>query len=407
MSRAVADRANVDEWLKEQLGVAHIDVASLAHQLASTNRLQFLQHLKQLGVATVGKRQRIANEVSRWMRQQPKFTPVAVVYIHIGARPYLDAAIRTTASVHQPVYVIGDASVQATVVKIPGVTFVPIAAFQNDAEVHRARRCYVHRSSNHAAFEFFCFERIFILRRFLATIGAQRVLHLDSDCVLLVPLALYPLHRHARWLVNNDHYHQHGFSMIPSASVHAAILDEFFCAQFERLFFAIYEGECACLPKHVRDLVSWADSHVKQGGLGGLSDMSLYFLLQSRPASDPWAHATLGWVDDIGDFGAVVESSDASEASVEGVALTWMNNIGTGEGPDGLSQFEVDRRTGAPMLVVRREEDAADGDRRGRLLVYDTIHHRNVQICCTHFSGGQKVRLNLRWLREHWGLQVD
>ena len=35
------------------------------------------------------------------------------------------------------------------------------------------------------------------------------------------------------WLVNNDHYHTHGFSPIPSASIHAALLDVNFCARFE------------------------------------------------------------------------------------------------------------------------------------------------------------------------------
>ena len=80
--------------------------------------------------------------------------------------------------------------------------------------------------------------------------------HLDSDCVLLAPLSRYPLERHAVWLVNNDFYQEHGLSPLPSASIHAAVLDGRFCAAFERLYFEVFEAHAARLPAFVRLIAS-------------------------------------------------------------------------------------------------------------------------------------------------------
>ena len=111
-----------------------------------------------------------------------------------------------------------------------------MTSFRTGVGLQRARRAYINRSSNDAAFEFFCFERVFIIRRFLQSRGLERCFHLDSDCVLLRSLADFPFHRHAVWLLNNDYYHMHGFSPLPSASIHAALLSQEFCEKFEELY---------------------------------------------------------------------------------------------------------------------------------------------------------------------------
>ena len=203
---------------------------------------------------------------------------------------------------------------------------------------------------------FFCFERIFILRRFLESQGLaryicceqqpsnyvdgmlnvrdlcvllSRVFHMDSDCVLLQPLTTFPLEKHRIWLCNNDFYHLHGFSPLPSASVHACVLDSQFCEQFELLFIRMYRVNGAQPPAPAAKLLEWATQHARRGGAGGISDMTLYFLLQVRsltavrlaPLSpcrmlaegvsnhnwlqardDDWGKHTLGWVNDVGDL---------------------------------------------------------------------------------------------------------
>ena len=172
------------------------------------DRPGFLAWIKSAGVDKVGTRQRVANAVGRWARERecagppsaPAAAPAAalaspypdndalpVVYVHVGARPYVEAAVRVTASYHRgPIFILGDATVGA-MVQASGlhsrVTFVNVCELR-DETVERARRCYVHRSSNDAAFEFFCFERVLILGRFLAARGLPRAVHLDSDCVL-------------------------------------------------------------------------------------------------------------------------------------------------------------------------------------------------------------------------------
>ena len=397
---------------------------SLSDSLQS-DRTAFLASLKQRGIPALGKRQRLVNAIGKWHREQVAILDLAalppvfngseglpIVYIHTGARPYLEVAVRTTASLHQPVYVLGDASVRAMVSSIPGVTFVSIADFRSHDVIGRARHCYVNWSSNPADFEFFCFERMFILRRFLEAWSLDRVMHLDSDCILLVPLSRFPLDRHRIWLVNNNYYHEHGFSPLPSASVHASVLDVSFCAQFERLFFEFYEKRAAQLPRHVAELREWAEAHAQRSGAGGVSDMTFYFLLQARPPSDKWADRTLGWVHDVGDLGAILDVDDparnASDCRPCSTAsdgrrwplLTWMNNVSTGEGPDGVAQYAVERKRGARMIAMRRGDD-------GAILLCDLMHGaRAVQACCAHFSGGAKVYLDPRWLRSELGIEV-
>ena len=132
--------------------------------------------------------------------------------------------------------------------------------------------------------------------------------------------------------------------------------------------------------------------------------------MQAR--TDEWSAKTLGWVEDVGDLGAIWERGDdkngggadgssgcgctGSEAasSLPSVPLTWMNNISTGEGPDGIKQYEVD--AASRTMSVKRAAD-------GKLLVTDRLGSRDVQVCCAHFSGGAKRFLEPRWLVQHFG----
>ena len=166
--------------------------------------------------------------------------------------------------------------------------------------------------------------------------------------------------------------------------------------------------------------------------MGGVSDMTLYFLLQAR--TDEWKEKTLGWVPDVGDLGAIWErlvdgdaggvgqggdvdgksrggadggsssgcggdgNAAAAGSSMPLPPLTFMNNINTGEGPDGVEQYEVDKAS--RTMRVRR---AADGN----LLVRDRVGGRDVQVCCAHFSGGAKRLLDPRWLVQHFGCDPE
>ena len=152
---------------------------ALLDLLAAKGRVALLAHLRSLGVATVGSRQRIANELGRLARlRKPPELPL--VFIHIGYQAYVEAAVRATALVHRPIVVLGDVSMSC-LGEIEGVEFVDVSAWRNEPDIERARRVYVHRSSNGAAYESFCFERIFLLRRFLTSRNLERAFHLDSD----------------------------------------------------------------------------------------------------------------------------------------------------------------------------------------------------------------------------------
>lgn len=344
-------------------------------------------------------------------------TLIPCCYIHIGYAQYVETAIRVTASHHQPVIILGDDSMRRLHQCSEGVEFVDVAPFRSDPAIAAARQYYKHYSSNASGFEFFCFERIFILRRFLESRGLDRVFHLDSDCVLLRPLSDFtPLRRHAVWLVNNDHYHLHGFSPLPTSSVHASVLTPRFCRLFEKLYHEMYVRAACELPPSVRELLRWAERHARGGGAGGLSDMTLYFLLQRR--RDAWRDQALGWLDDgVGDLGSIWQADeDGAEDEGGGGAggehlqgssrptdaaawMTFMNNISTGEGPDGLDQYAFDPST-RTMRVGRSAN--------GRLAIRDKLYAggagRDVEIFCAHFSGSAKCFLQPDWLARHFGI---
>lgn len=129
-------------------------------------------------------------------------------------------------------------------------------------------------------------------------------------------------------------------------------------------------------------------------------------MLQKR--SDRWAEKSLGWLDDVGNLGAVLSptgAADDDEARGAGRwPLTWINNLNTGEGPEALDQFVTDRALGFPLMRLTPAAGGEDG--RPRLLVHDRRHGRDVQACCAHFSGSLKTYLDLRWLERRWGVKV-
>jgi hypothetical protein len=106
-------------------------------------------------------------------------------------------------------------------------------------------------------------------------------------------------------------------------------------------------------------------------------------------------------VDDCGDLGAhwPATLADDSGGGNTPILLTFMNNIGTAEGPDALTQYAFDRAS-YTMCIERREG--------GRLVAHDTVHGgRLVDVCCAHFSGSAKLKLTNEWLRRCFGVDVD
>ena len=349
----------------------------LQQLLADKGRTALLDELKQRGLK-IGHRQIIANSISRNARaegamREPPPPALPVVFIHCGLRPYVEVAVRVTAASH-PCYVLGDATM-ARLGELRRVTFVNIARFRTDPVIAQLKKAYRHASSNLSEYEWFCFERVFVLRRFMQAFSLHRVFHLDSDCLLLRDVSMYPF-SHGCCLVNNDFYQEHGFSPLPSASIHAALLSADFCDCFERLYVRMY-----CRNEVGQELLAWAAEHVGRGGGGGISDMTLYFLLQDR--HDRWAERALGLLP-TGDLGAIVETASGK--------ATFMNNLCTGEGPAGIAQYRTDPRT--RMMVIEKADD-------GRTVVYDQLQRQPVEVYCVHFSGHAKRFLTFEWLRQN------
>ena len=95
----------------------------------------------------------------------------------------------------------------------------------------------------------------------------------------------------------------------------------------------------------------------------------------------------------------LLRGAEAATAGSPIPMLTFMNNIGTGEGPDAVDQYAVAElsRFSRTMRVDRKG---------GRLLVHDKLHGRDVEVFCAHFSGSAKVYLTEEWLERNFGIRV-
>lgn len=126
---------------------------------------------------------------------------------------------------------------------------------------------FVNYSTNPENVELICFARLFYIRRWMEVTGVRECVHLDSDCLLYRPISeLFPDKKVA--------YSYRSGSDNMAASIHVSFLTYDFLLAYEVLCRDIYVTKTKF--RLIEDKIR---HHQETGRLGGICDMTIYYLL--------------------------------------------------------------------------------------------------------------------------------
>lgn len=204
-------------------------------------------------------------------------TSIPIVIIHTGYKEYLKVNLEITGK-NNKIYLIGDETLKP-LDNIHNVNLIDINQYRNTEFINELRKAFVNYSSNGETFEWFCFERIFILKLFLKDKNLERAFHMDSDNILMKDINTYPFEKEIAYCIPvNTEYRM-------TALVHCGLLNSHFCDEFIQLYKDIY------VTKEKFNLISdKVDFHYDKDNKcyvnGGICDMTLYFLLNENKICD-------------------------------------------------------------------------------------------------------------------------
>jgi len=196
---------------------------------------------------------------------------IPVIIIHTGYKEYLRKNCEIT-GVNNNIYLIGDESVKV-LEELPNVTFINIDKYRISKDINHYKKHFTNYSSNSSQFEFYCFERVFILKKIMEEFGFSAVFHIDSDNVLLKDVNEYNFKKSIGFIYPNE---QHENRM--SASIHVSLLTIEFCNTFNKLYEDIYvnKNRLGIIEKKIEFHRNKITGRY-QGG--GICDMTFYYIL--------------------------------------------------------------------------------------------------------------------------------
>ena len=115
---------------------------------------------------------------------------IPVVIIHRTYKEYLKINLEVTGT-NNKIYLIGDTAIEHLGL-IDNVTFVNINKYENLPLIKKSYKNFINYSSNDKKFEWWCFERVFILKFFMEEFKLEHIFHMDSDNILLEDINSYP-----------------------------------------------------------------------------------------------------------------------------------------------------------------------------------------------------------------------
>jgi hypothetical protein len=185
---------------------------------------------------------------------------VPIVYFHLGKQSYLYRSIQHNKQFGSVVLIGDESNRNADCIHIHYNNLTT-------PELLEFRSHFVNYSTNSAFIELLCFSRLFYLRRWMELNSIRQVVHIDSDCLLFRPLSeMFPDKKLA--------YVYRSGSNTMAASIHISFLTYDFLLAFEQLCRDIY------VTKTKFHLIEEKIKHHQENGvLGGICDMTLYYLL--------------------------------------------------------------------------------------------------------------------------------
>ena len=287
---------------------------------------------------------------------------LSVVVVHNHYKKYLERAIDITSKTNH-VILIGDEEVRH-LGNMGNVEYVDISRYSQKREIQELRKYFVNQSPNPGHFEWWCFQRIFVLKYFCEERKLKRVFHMDSDNIMLYDVNTYPyqeenayqiMHNYETWRIGN--------------SVHAGVVSLDMCNAFMQLYKEIY------INKVHNYYVSGKIEQYKNGKRGdGVSDMTFYYILQKE--------------------GRIKAQDLSIPMKIGGKKYVFLNNVNTAEGYASSDQYE---KAGDIIKIIKNRE--------GEYMIYDKIHNEYHIIYNIHFQGIGKRYLELEG--EPWVQQTN
>jgi hypothetical protein len=273
---------------------------------------------------------------------------IPTVVIHRGDKSYLKYNLEISSKTNE-IVLIGDTELSKYSKLYKNVHFVDIKKYEIDESIVANKKFFKNYSSNDAEFEWRCFERVFIIQKFMEEYKFSKVFHIDSDAVLLVDINELKYEKDCGYLTPSM---QDNFRM--DSSIHFGLLDTNFCTQFHKLYEDIYvSGNKFNL---IQDKISFHKFHDLKGGI---CDMTLYYLLKEENYLEPQNF--------------MKEVKDLNKED-----FIFINNINKGEGFYDIDNFKM---KGKFIKILNNS-------------IEDSIQNKKIKIAGIHFQGVAKKQLN-------------
>lgn len=266
-----------------------------------------------------------------------------VVIIHRTYKDYLKVNLEIT-GINNKIYLIGDSSIEH-LGNLNNVTFININKYENIPLIVKSLKNFVNYSSNPKNFEWICFERVFILKFFMEEYKLESVFHIDSDNILLDNVNNFEFNKKIAYIVNKNFSE---YSMC--SSIHCGLLNQEFCEKFIELYNDLYINKSKFYL--IKDKINY---HSRNGVLGGICDMTLYYLLEKKKMIEVQNLLT----------------------PING--KVFINHINNGQGKESEEQFTLNKNNKIDIKNVN-----------GKYIIYDKINKQNLQLNNIHFQGGAK-----------------
>ena len=274
---------------------------------------------------------------------------IPCVIVHRGFKPYLKYNLEIT-SKNNNVFLIGDESVSNLASISDNIEFINIEEYETRKRIVDLKKNFVNYNTQQQDIEWMNFERVFIIHDFILERNYKQIFHLDSDNVLLKNINDFKFDNTNAYCIPSfqDNYRM-------DSSIHCGLLDKEFFLEFEKLYSDIY------ITKNKLYLIEKKISYHKKYNIrGGITDMTLYYLIQklekikSQNLMQP------------------LKSKDDEE-------FVFINNFNLAEGFYDFNNFEM----------RRKKIKLYNGNS-----VNDLINLKIIKIANIHFQGTSKKYLN-------------
>ena len=274
---------------------------------------------------------------------------IPCVIVHRGFKPYLKFNLEIT-SKNNKIFLIGDSSVSNLASISENIEFIDIGDYERRERILELRKNFVNYNTQSEDIEWMNYERVFIMQDFMLERDYKQIFHLASDNILLKNINAFKFKNRIAYCIPSfqDNYRM-------DSSIHCGLLDNKFFTEFEKLYIDLYinKNQFHLIEKKI-------NYHTINDVRGGITDMTLYYLLHKQKKISPQ------------NLMQPFKSKDDEE-------FIFINNLNLAEGFYDLNNFKM----------RRKKIKLYNGNS-----VYDLIKSKKIKIANIHFQGSSKNHLN-------------